>query len=45
MLVIGAGGGVGIHMVQMARLCGGWVMAADVSETKIEMARAWAPTP
>lgn len=39
-LVIGAGGGVGIHMVQMARLCGGWVLAADVSDPKLEMAKA-----
>jgi propanol-preferring alcohol dehydrogenase len=39
-LVVGAGGGVGIHMVQMARLCGGGVLAADVSDPKLEMARA-----
>jgi propanol-preferring alcohol dehydrogenase len=38
-LVVGAGGGVGIHMVQMARLCGGWVLAADVSDPKLEMAK------
>jgi propanol-preferring alcohol dehydrogenase len=38
-LVVGAGGGVGIHMVQMARLCGGWVLAADVSDSKLEMAQ------
>jgi NADPH:quinone reductase-like Zn-dependent oxidoreductase len=29
-LIVGAGGGVGIHAVQMAKLCGGWVLAADV---------------
>jgi D-arabinose 1-dehydrogenase-like Zn-dependent alcohol dehydrogenase len=38
-LVVGAGGGVGIHMVQMARLCGGWVLAADVTDPKLEMAK------
>ncbi len=39
-LVIGAGGGVGIHMVQMARLCGGRVLAADIGEEKLALARA-----
>jgi D-arabinose 1-dehydrogenase-like Zn-dependent alcohol dehydrogenase len=39
-LVVGAGGGVGIHAVQMARLCGGWVLAADVTDPKLEMAQA-----
>jgi D-arabinose 1-dehydrogenase-like Zn-dependent alcohol dehydrogenase len=39
-LIIGAGGGVGIHMVQMARLCGGRVIAAEVGEEKQELARA-----
>jgi D-arabinose 1-dehydrogenase-like Zn-dependent alcohol dehydrogenase len=38
-LVIGAGGGVGIHMVQMAKLCGGWVIGVDVSDAKLEMAK------
>ncbi len=38
-LVVGAGGGVGIHCVQMAKLCGGWVLAADVADPKLEMAR------
>ncbi|HUF82702.1 MAG TPA: alcohol dehydrogenase catalytic domain-containing protein, partial [Burkholderiales bacterium] len=38
-LVTGAGGGVGIHMVQMARLCGGRVIAAEVSEEKLELAK------
>ena len=38
-LVIGAGGGVGIHMVQMARLCGGRVLAAEIGEEKLELAR------
>src|SRR5438128_11063275 len=39
-LVVGAGGGVGIHAVQMAKLCGGWVLGADVTERKLEMVRA-----
>jgi NADPH:quinone reductase-like Zn-dependent oxidoreductase len=39
-LVVGAGGGVGVHAVQMARLCGGWVLAADLTDPKLEMARA-----
>jgi propanol-preferring alcohol dehydrogenase len=34
-LVVGAGGGVGIHAVQMAKLCGGWVLAADMSDAKL----------
>jgi D-arabinose 1-dehydrogenase-like Zn-dependent alcohol dehydrogenase len=38
-LIIGAGGGVGIHMVQMARLCGGRVIAAEIGEEKMELAR------
>jgi propanol-preferring alcohol dehydrogenase len=39
-LVVGAGGGVGIHAVQMAKLCGGWVLGADIGDAKLEMARA-----
>ncbi len=38
-LVVGAGGGVGIHAVQMAKLCGGRVLAADISREKLEMAK------
>ncbi len=38
-VVIGAGGGVGIHAVQMARLCGGRVLAADISTEKLELAK------
>ena len=37
-LIIGAGGGVGIHAVQMAKLCGGRVLAADISKEKLAMA-------
>ncbi len=38
-LVVGAGGGVGIHAVQMAKLCGGRVLAADISAEKLDMAK------
>ncbi len=38
-LVIGAGGGVGIHAVQMAKLCGGRVLAADISGRKLELVK------
>jgi propanol-preferring alcohol dehydrogenase len=38
-LVVGAGGGVGIHMVQMARLCGGRVMAVDLGAEKLNMTK------
>jgi propanol-preferring alcohol dehydrogenase len=38
-LIVGAGGGVGIHGVQMARLCGGWVIAADLGDDKLAAAR------
>ena len=38
-LVIGAAGGVGIHMVQMARLFGARVVAVDVDETKLARCR------
>ncbi len=40
-LIIGAGGGVGIHMVQMARLCGGRVLAADIGDDKLALAEKW----
>ena len=39
-LVIGAGGGVGIHMVQLARYAGARVLAADRGEAKLAAARA-----
>ena len=39
-LIVGAGGGVGIHAVQVAKLCGGWVLGADVTDEKLEMVRA-----
>ncbi|MEE9239642.1 MAG: zinc-binding dehydrogenase [bacterium] len=34
--IIGAGGGVAIHAVQMAQLCGGTVIGVDVSRQKLE---------
>lgn len=40
-LLIGAGGGVGIHGVQVAKLFGAHIIAADVSEEKLELARKW----
>lgn len=40
-LIIGAGGGVGVHMVQMARLCGGRVLAADIGDDKLALAKHW----
>jgi propanol-preferring alcohol dehydrogenase len=33
-------GGVGLHALQMARLAGGWVIAVDVNEARLELARA-----
>ena len=39
-LIVGAGGGVGIHMVQMARLCGARVLAADIGDDKLALAKS-----
>ena len=39
-LIIGAGGGVGVHMVQMARLFGGRVIAVEMSEEKLSLAQS-----
>ena len=38
-LIVGAGGGVGIHGVQMAKLCGGFVVAADITDDKLAAAK------
>jgi len=38
-MVVGAGGGVGIHMVQMARLFGARVVGVDVGDVKLAAAR------
>jgi propanol-preferring alcohol dehydrogenase len=40
-LVIGAGGGVGIHMVQMAKVFGAEVFAADISKEKLDLAKKY----
>lgn len=37
-MILGAGGGVGIHLVQMARLFGAEVTAVDISAEKLEAA-------
>src|SRR5256885_13084489 len=39
-LIVGAGGGAGIHAAPVGRLCGGWVIGADVPDGKLEMVRA-----
>ena len=39
LLVVGAGGGVGIHVVQIARLRGARVIAADIGDAKLALAR------
>jgi D-arabinose 1-dehydrogenase-like Zn-dependent alcohol dehydrogenase len=39
-LIVGAGGGVGIHGVQMAKLAGGWVVAVDITDDKLAAAQA-----
>lgn len=38
-LLIGAGGGLGVHGIQVAKLFGARVIAADVSEEKLALAR------
>ncbi len=38
-IITGAGGGVGLHAVQLARLMGASVMAVDLGEVKLEAAR------
>jgi propanol-preferring alcohol dehydrogenase len=38
-LVMGAGGGVGVHMTQMARLFGAGVVGVDIGEAKLAAAR------
>jgi D-arabinose 1-dehydrogenase-like Zn-dependent alcohol dehydrogenase len=39
-MITGAGGGVGLHAVQLARMMGALVMAVDVGGKKLEAARA-----
>lgn len=43
--VIGAGGGVGIHMIEMATLFGGQVAGLEASEAKFETIRRMGGTP
>ena len=38
-LIVGAGGGVGIHMIQMAKVLGARVFAVDLSAEKLALAR------
>ncbi|HEY5901570.1 MAG TPA: zinc-binding dehydrogenase, partial [Anaerolineales bacterium] len=38
-IITGAGGGVGTHAVQLARMMGAFVMAVDIGAQKLEMAR------
>jgi NADPH:quinone reductase-like Zn-dependent oxidoreductase len=40
LLVTGAGGGLGVHAVQMARLCGAHVVAQTSSPAKIDLIRS-----
>ncbi len=39
-IITGAGGGVGVHAIQLARLMGAFVMAVDIGAEKLEQARA-----
>ena len=40
-MLVGAGGGVGIHGVQVAKLFGARVIAVDISEEKLDLAQKW----
>ena len=40
-MLIGAGGGVGIHGVQVAKLFGARVIAVDVSDEKLALTKQW----
>ena len=39
-IVTGAGGGVGAHAIQLAKMMGAFVMAVDIGEKKLALARA-----
>ena len=39
-IVTGAGGGVGAHAIQLAKMMGAFVMAVDIGEEKLALARA-----
>jgi D-arabinose 1-dehydrogenase-like Zn-dependent alcohol dehydrogenase len=43
--VIGAGGGVGAHMVQVAAVCGATVMGLDVTDAKLSLIEELGATP
>jgi D-arabinose 1-dehydrogenase-like Zn-dependent alcohol dehydrogenase len=38
-IVTGAGGGVGVHAVQLARMMGAFVMAVDIGDEKLSLSR------
>ena len=40
-MLVGAGGGVGIHGVQVAKIFGARVIAVDITEEKLELASKW----
>ncbi|MCA1553540.1 MAG: zinc-binding dehydrogenase, partial [Chloroflexi bacterium] len=39
-IITGAGGGVGVHAIQLARLMGAFVMVVDIGDEKLQLARA-----
>jgi len=39
-VIVGGGGGVGIHGVQMAKLCGGRVIGVDLGDAKLQQMKA-----
>ncbi len=38
-IIVGAGGGVGVHAIQLARMLGAFVMAVDIGADKLAMAQ------
>lgn len=40
-LITGAGGGVGLHAIQLARMMGAQVMAVDIGRRKLDLARQY----
>lgn len=40
-IITGAGGGVGVHAIQLARMMGALVMAVDIGSAKLEAAREY----
>lgn len=40
-MITGAGGGVGVHAIQLARLMGALVMAVDIGPVKLDVARTY----